>query len=174
MSTCILAAFLLFLSTVRVAVVHGCPAAQEDESLLLTKAINDERESRGLPRLTVSNTLIDVAQKHVLNLEPYSPITDLPCGMHSWEANLPGDDWSHDACCYSEIICAQPTKPRKSPRIGAAGGCDPVNFRGYEISYWTSQAGGWGGAIAGWLGSPGHKAVMLTEGSWANLKMVGM
>jgi len=165
MGTCILVAFLLFLSSVPV-LVHGCPAGQWTASLDLTHAINDERESRGLPRLTVSNTLIDVAQKHVLNLEPYSPFTDLPCGMHSWKDNL--------ACCYSgqNLGCSADKTKELTANWNVANGCHPVTFRGYEISYWTS-AGGWNGAINGWLNSSGHKAVMLTEGSWANLKMIG-
>ena len=78
---------------------HACPSAEQPwaASLALTRAVNDERALRhNLPRLTVSRTLIDVAQKHVRNLEQF-PFADRPCGsMHSWFANglTEEHDWS--------------------------------------------------------------------------------
>lgn len=161
------AVFFLFSSQIDPAI--GCPLNGWSDSDRLTEAVNDARQENGLPRLTVSPTLVHVAQTHIRNLD-LGGLPSSPCNLHSW--NPPQSGESHSECCYTadhveaECMWAKPEELTED----WSGDCQQVTFDGFEISY----GGSWEGAVNSWLSSQGHRAVMLTQGTWSGLNMIGM
>lgn len=129
------------------------PTADE---LKLYRLIMRYRASRGLSQIPLSSSLMHVAQVHARDLTDNRPASG-GCNMHSWSGK---GSWT--ACCYTpdhrQAACMW-NKPRE---------LTPYTGNGYEISH-----GMWGasitaeGALRGWQGSPGHNAVILSEGKWS-------
>ena len=125
----------------------------EEEKLY--SLIMEYRKEKGLPSIPLSKSLTKVAQAHVKDLHQNRPNQNA-CNMHSWSSN---GDWS--SCCYTadhaKAQCMW-DKPREM-----------TNYKGngYEIAY-----GAYGmnatasGALAGWINSSGHHAVMINQGIW--------
>jgi len=117
--------------------------------------IMEHRKEKGLPSIPLSTSLTKVAQAHVKDLHQNRPNQNA-CNMHSWSSN---GNWS--SCCYTadhaQAKCMW-DKPRELTNYTG---------NGYEIAY-----GAYGfdatasGALAGWISSPGHHAVMINQGIW--------
>ena len=126
---------------------------QEEKKLY--SLIMEYRKEKGLPTIPISTSLTKVAQAHVKDLYINKPNQNA-CNLHSWSSN---GAWS--SCCYTsdhakaECMWA---KPREMTNYTG---------NGYEIAY-----GAYGmdatasGALAGWIGSPGHHAVLINQGVW--------
>jgi len=127
-------------------------AAEEEKLYTL---IMDYRKGKGLPFIPLSSSLTKVAQAHVKDLHLNKPDKN-DCNMHSWSSK---GAWS--SCCYTddhaEAECMW-DKPREMT---------DYEGNGYEIAYGSyGMDASASGAIAGWVGSPGHLAVMINQGIW--------
>ena len=145
--------FLFFLLFVMCSELAPKQLTAEEEKLY--SLIMEYRKGKGLPSIPLSSSLTKVAQAHVKDLHQNRPNQNA-CNMHSWSSN---GDWS--SCCYTadhaKAQCMW-DKPREM-----------TNYKGngYEIAY-----GAYGmnatasGALAGWISSSGHHAVMINQGIW--------
>jgi len=155
----------------------------EATGIALANAVNDARAARGLDRLPISVSLSKVAWHHAhqASCQPYAgeaaeigPRSDFckrGCNLHSWDS-AQGAAWN--PCCYSG-----------NPNFPGDGGPQCIwnkpkeiteyQGMGYEVSY--------GGGrkpiphtktVEAWLKSPGHRKVILSEGSWErNTRFIG-
>jgi hypothetical protein len=97
---------------------------------------------------------MDVSARHVQDLVAHRPDVG-ECSLHSWSAFGP---WS--PVCYigdEPSLAAMWSKPWEIARYPGEG---------YEIAYWHSQAATSTNALAAWVGSPGHNAVILEQEGW--------
>ena len=125
------------------------------EEKALYDLIMAERAKAGLGSIALSKDLTLVAGRHATDsyYNIFKTGLALPEGanLHSWS----------DAPYYSDH--SQPAVMWDAPeRLGT-----DYATAGYEISaagYTTIE-----GALAGWLGSPGHRSVILNEGIWEGL-----
>lgn len=140
--------------------------------LELTRLLNDHRAAYGLPSVPSSVSLTQVAQAHVVDLHENRPDsgTDsrgLPCTLQSWSDK---GIWS-PVCYTSDHAYAEGmwNKPRE-----ITGNRYPGN--GYEIAFSTSpgQPATATEAIASWISSPEHNAVLLEQGVWAGTNWSAM
>jgi hypothetical protein len=112
------------------------------------------RASAGLPSIPRCRGLDIVAETHVADLQDGNPSG--ACNMHSWQRS---PKWS--GCCYTGDHAQASCMWNKPRELSGYRG------NGYEIAH-----GAWGanvtprGAVQGWLGSPGHRDVMLNAGQW--------
>lgn len=125
----------------------------EEEKLY--SQIMDYRKDKGLPTIPISTSLTKVAQAHVKDLHLNKPNQNA-CNLHSWSSN---GDWS--SCCYTsdhaKAECMW-SKPREMTNYTG---------NGYEIAYAAyGMDATASGALAGWIGSPGHHAVLINQGVW--------
>jgi uncharacterized protein YkwD len=115
--------------------------------------VNNYRRENGLPPVPLSKSLSHVARLHAQDLASNPP--QGACNLHSWS-----DDGPWAACCYTDdhtgAICAQ-SKPEELTRYGA---------RGYENAY--SGTSSPDAALRSWKNSPGHNALLLNQGTWAD------
>lgn len=123
-----------------------------EEEQEIYDAIMVERQKVGLPIIPVSPSLTKVARAHVLDsFHHRSAIGD--CNLHSWSDQ---GDWT--PCCYTSDHAATQCMWNKPREIAGFQGA------GYEIS-----AASWNGRlepVGMWMGSPGHRSVMLNENGW--------
>ena len=140
-----------------------------NKEAMLYYLVNEYRESLGLPKLSLSRSLTQVARTHVADSNAYSPENQVDArgiqgNLHSWSGN---GSWTPVVYTsdhyYASLMWS---KPRE---LTAYSG------NGYEISAGTS---GYSmtpeKALDLWKGSSGHNAVMTTSGSWAMLKTMGV
>lgn len=134
------------------------PSSCSADALTLIDLLNEYRAESGLAPIPASNSLCAVGDLHVQDLATEAPHASASCNLHSWS-----DAGAWSGCCYTADHAAAQCmwdKPRELTEY-------PGN--GYE------NAAGGGGALGPtealdlWKGSPGHNAVMLNEGTWANL-----
>lgn len=113
--------------------------------------IMTERAAVGQPSIPLSPSLMKVARAHATDsANHYASLPDT-CNLHSWSDQ---GDW--EACCYTSnhanAACMW-SKPKEVSNFDA---------QGYEISAWGTPT--LQNAVAGWMNSPPHKAVLLNEG----------
>ena len=118
------------------------------EELELYNLIMDYRQSHGLERIPLSNSLTIVAQTHCKDLANNKPDLKAQCNAHSWSAN---GKWS--SCCYTsdhkEAACMwnKPNELTSYQGYGfeiAVGSSDPqfdnyVMTPEYAISSWKGS-----------------------------------
>jgi uncharacterized protein YkwD len=135
----------------------SCLAPAEVE---LGGLVNDYRTAHGLPPVTLSISLSQVAQWHVIDLKTHQPDTGtdargLACNLHSWS-----DQGYWTPACYT-FDHAYPEgmwfKPREITRNRYMG-------YGFENAAWGY--GSPAAALEGWKNSPGHAQVILEQGPW--------
>lgn len=121
----------------------------------LVDAINAVRDGHGLSPVRASNSLCRVAQIHSEDLADHQPHQEPGCNLHSWSDQ---GDWT--PCCYTDDHAQAGCMWMKPTEL------TDYTSTGYEISaagYPTAEA-----AVDGWMGSPGHRAVMLNESGWSD------
>lgn len=128
------------------------------DALELIDLLNAYRAENGLGSIPASSSLCRVGDLHVQDLVAEAPHTVANCNLHSWSDAGP---WS--GCCYTPDHAAAQCmwdKPRELTDY-------PGN--GYENAAGGGSSLGPAEALDLWKGSSGHNAVMLNEGTWANL-----
>lgn len=163
-STILLAGLLALAANDSPAEQPGTCVSGEEAQLM--RSINDYRAANGKASVAWSKSLTTVAQWHVLDATTNAAtvFTD-SCNLHSWSAWQPSL-WN--AVCYTadhanaSLMWGKPKEITKN--IYRANGYE-IGGRGY-----TSVAD----VLAGWQGSPGHNAVLLSQGNWANLTFKAM
>ena len=139
----------------------------EKEAKLYYK-INAYRESLGLPKLSFSKSLTEVARAHVRDSNTYTPENQVDSrgeqgNLHSWSGN---GSWTRlvytDDHHYGNGMWS---KPREITNYTG---------NGYEISSWSSGVISPDKALNLWKNSPGHNQVMSTQGMWSDLKTMGV
>lgn len=114
----------------------------------------EERAEVGLPSVPPSAALFAVARAHANDsAEHGTGLNDERCNLHSWSEH---GDWS--ACCYTSDHAQASCMWSKPAEIAG------FQSDGYEISAWST--GYDSDPVAQWMGSAGHRSVMLNEGSW--------
>ncbi len=134
------------------------PAACSADALTLIDLLNDYRAENGLGAIPASSSLCVVGDLHVEDLQTEAPHAVGNCNLHSWS-----DAGAWSACCYTPDHAAAQCMWDK-----------PRELTDYPGNGYENAAGGGGSldpaqALELWKGSPGHNAVMLNEGTWANL-----
>ena len=130
--------------------------------------INAYRESLGLPKLSFSKSLTEVARAHVRDSNTYTPENQVDSrgeqgNLHSWSGNgswtclVYTDDHHYGNGMWS--------KPREITNYTG---------NGYEISAKYSGMISPETALNLWKNSPGHNQVMSTQGMWSDLKTMGV
>jgi len=132
----------------------GCTA----DALTLIDLLNEYRAENGLGSIPASSSLCTVGDLHVQDLATEAPHTAANCNLHSWS-----DAGAWSGCCYTPDHAAAQCMWDK-----------PRELTDYPGNGYENAAGGGGSlgpaeALELWKGSPGHNAVMLNEGTWANL-----
>lgn len=138
------------------------------EEVQLARMVNEYRTSLGLPAVTLSSSLSQVARLHATDASANYRLSKT-CNMHSWS-----DQGSWRGCCYSpnhsDMDCMQ-LKPKELTSYPG---------RGYEISYmrWWDDGSpapvNAQDALAGWKRSPGHHQVMVNQGIWKQVNWQAM
>lgn len=138
--------------------VPGVFAPISADELRLYELIMTERRKAGLHAIPLSPVLTSVARAHVWD-STTSPASG-SCNMHSWTT----DTGAWEPFCYTSDH-AQMRKMHAMPQV-------LFDFRadGYENSAWGSPSTNPDRAIAGWMGSSGHRSVILNEGIWADME----
>ena len=130
--------------------------------------INAYRESLGLPKLSFSKSLTEVARAHVRDSNAYTPENQVDSrgkrgNLHSWSEN---GSWTRlvytDDHNYANGMWSKPS--------------EITNYtgNGYEISSWSSGTISPERALNLWKNSPGHNSIMTTQGSWSFIKTMGV
>ncbi len=132
---------------------EGCSV----EALLLIDGLNSYRAENGLDPIPASSSMCTVGDVHAVDLAEQGPHTSEECNLHSWS-----DAGTWSACCYTPDHAAAQCMWDK-----------PRELTDYPGNGFENAAGGGGSlgpleALELWKGSPGHNAVMLNEGTWAD------
>jgi len=139
----------------------------EKEAKLYYK-INAYRESLGLPKLSFSKSLTEVARAHVRDSNTYTPENQVDSrgikgNLHSWSAN---GSWTPVVYTSDHhYMYDMWSKPREITNYTG---------NGYEISAKYSGMISPETALNLWKNSPGHNQVMSTQGMWSDLKTMGV
>ena len=150
--------FLLSLFTLITTTASALNVTLSAEEKLLYNLVNEYRAQNGLSAIPLSNSLTYVAQTHVKDLHN-SPPTGV-CNMHSWSQN---ETWS--SCCYtSDHAKAQCMWDKPRELTNYSGNGFENAFGGSDGYIATAQD-----ALKGWKHSQGHNAVILNQGTWANI-----
>ena len=135
-------------------------AFSQNISLEEQKLYNDIMEYRrimGLSSIPLSGSLTFVAQTHVKDLQT-SKLENKSCNLHSWSSN---GTWT--SCCYTDDHAKASCMWNKPSELTSYKG------NGYEIAHGVYGASVTAeSALNGWKGSPGHNAVIINEGIWAD------
>ena len=130
--------------------------------------INAYRESLGLPKLSFSKSLTEVARAHVSDSNAYTPENQVDSrgvqgNLHSWSGN---GSWTRLVYTGDHSYAnGMWSKPREITNYTG---------NGYEIS---SKYGGMISpetALGLWKNSSAHNEVMITGGMWSDLKTMGV
>ena len=129
--------------------------------------INAYRESLGLPKLSFSKSLTEVARAHVRDSNTYTPENQVDSrgikgNLHSWSGN---GIWTPVVYTSDhEYQDKMWSKPREITNYTGNG--YEISASGRRISPET--------ALDLWKDSPGHNQVMATTGMWSDLKTMGV
>lgn len=139
----------------------------EDEKEL-ARLINKYREALGLKPFIISRSLSTVARTHVIDSNKYTPENGvdnrgIKCNLHSWSEN---GSWS-SVCYTSDHQYSQQMweKPRE---------LTTYKGNGYEISAFSSRGISPSTALNLWQKSTGHNNVLIGDGSWSSLTVMGV
>ena len=134
--------------------------------------INAYRESLGLPKLSFSKSLTEVARAHVRDSNTYTPENQVDSrgikgNLHSWSGN---GIWTPVVYTSDhEYQDKMWSKPREITNYTG---------NGYEISSWSSGMISPERALNLWKNSPGHNSIMTTQitgdADWSDLKTMGV
>ena len=130
--------------------------------------INAYRESLGLQKLSFSKSLTIVARTHVADSNAYTPenMSDsrgIKGNLHSWSNH---GSWTPVVYTSDHQYAANMwSKPRELTSYTGDG---------YEISSYASGNITPEGALDLWKHSSAHNQVMTTQGSWSDLKTMGV
>ena len=130
--------------------------------------INAYRESLGLPKLSFSKSLTEVARAHVRDSNTYTPENQVDSrgirgNLHSWSGN---GSWTR--LVYTgdpDYANGMWSKPREITNYTG---------NGYEISSKYSGMISPETAFGLWKNSSEHNEVMITSGMWSDLKTMGV
>lgn len=136
----------------------SAPAGCSADAVTLIELLNDYRAENALGPISASSSLCTVGDLHVQDLAAEAPHTVANCNLHSWS-----DAGAWSGCCYTPDHAAAQCMWDK-----------PRELTDYPGNGYENAAGGGGSlgpaeALELWKSSPGHNAVMLNEGTWANL-----
>lgn len=137
------------------------------EEAALVQLVNDYRVQNGKPALPASRWLVTTGQWHVWDRIANPSAVGGVCNPHSWSGARP-DLWQ--AVCYT-VDHAQATQMWAKPRqisLGAYTG------NGFENSADSGAPMTAAQALSQWQGSPGHRDVILNQGSWAGISFGGL
>lgn len=129
--------------------------------------INAYRESLGLPKLSFSKSLTEVARAHVRDSNTYTPENQVDSrgikgNLHSWSAN---GSWTPVVYTSDHhYMYDMWSKPREITNYTGNG--YEISASGRRISPET--------ALDLWKDSSGHNQVMATQGMWSDLKTMGV
>ena len=134
--------------------------------------INAYRESLGLPKLSFSKSLTEVARAHVRDSNTYTPENQVDSrgvqgNLHSWSGN---GSWTPVVYTSDHYYMYDMwSKPREITNYTG---------NGYEISSWSSGMISPERALNLWKNSPGHNSIMTTQRTdyvdWSDLKTMGV
>lgn len=134
--------------------------------------INAYRESLGLPKLSFSKSLTEVARAHVRDSNTYTPENQVDSrgiqgNLHSWSGN---GSWTPVVYTSDHhYMYDMWSKPREITNYTG---------NGYEISSWSSGMISPERALNLWKNSPGHNSIMTTQitgdADWSDLKTMGV
>ena len=134
--------------------------------------INAYRESLGLPKLSFSKSLTEVARAHVRDSNTYTPENQVDSrgirgNLHSWSGN---GSWTRLVYTNDHHYGnGMWSKPREITNYTG---------NGYEISSWSSGMISPERALNLWKNSPGHNSIMTTQrtdyADWSDLKTMGV
>ena len=134
--------------------------------------INAYRESLGLPKLSFSKSLTEVARAHVRDSNTYTPENQVDSrgmqgNLHSWSAN---GSWTPVVYTSDHhYMYDMWSKPREITNYTG---------NGYEISSWSSGMISPERALNLWKNSQGHNSIMTTQitgdADWSDLKTMGV
>lgn len=146
---------LLIFAIVQLGAVSPVFETPVPEEIKLHALINQYRVSKGLAPIRLSKSLTYVAGIHAGDLGKNTPSGS--CNMHSWSG-----DGAWSSCCYTgdhaKASCMW-NKPRELTDY-------PGN--GYECSSMYSAGITADEALSSWKGSPGHNAVIISQGIWSS------
>lgn len=129
----------------------------------LAQLVNQYRVAHGKAPLQITPTLSAVAGAHVYDLLANPGTVGAGCNLHSWSTGSP--DWS--GCCYDDNGTQASCMWVKPGELASAAGFPRYSGRGFEITY-----RGWFATpemvIDFFDSSPGHKAVLLNQGTWGS------
>lgn len=129
--------------------------------------INAYRESLGLPKLSFSKSLTEVARAHVRDSNTYTPENQVDSrgirgNLHSWSGN---GSWTPVVYTSDHhYMYDMWSKPREITNYTGNG--YEISASGRRISPET--------ALDLWKNSPGHNQVMSAQGMWSDLKTMGV
>jgi uncharacterized protein YkwD len=113
------------------------------------------RAEKGLPSIPLSRALTVVAHTHVTDLRNNHPATGA-CNLHSWSAK---GSWTP--------VCYTPDHAHATEMWSKPSELTGYKDNGYEIAYYETGSGPTArSALDGWMGSPGHNAVIVNEDIW--------
>ena len=130
--------------------------------------INAYRESLGLPKLSFSKSLTEVATAHVRDSNAYTPENQIDSrgmqgNLHSWSGN---GSWTRLVYTRDHNYAnGMWSKPREITNYTG---------NGYEISAQYSGLISPETAFGLWKNSSAHNEVMITSGMWSDLKTMGV
>ena len=134
--------------------------------------INAYRESLGLPKLSFSKSLTEVARAHVRDSNTYTPENQVDSrgikgNLHSWSGN---GSWTPVVYTSDHYYMYDMwSKPREITNYTG---------NGYEISSWSSGMISPERALNLWKNSQGHNSIMTTQitgdADWSDLKTMGV
>lgn len=134
--------------------------------------INAYRESLGLPKLSFSKSLTEVARAHVRDSNTYTPENQVDSrgiqgNLHSWSGN---GSWTPVVYTSDHhYMYDMWSKPREITNYTG---------NGYEISSWSSGMISPERALNLWKNSQGHNSIMTTQitgdADWSDLKTMGV
>ena len=134
--------------------------------------INAYRESLGLPKLSFSKSLTEVARAHVRDSNTYTPENQVDSrgikgNLHSWSGN---GSWTPVVYTSDHYYMYDMwSKPREITNYTG---------NGYEISSWSSGMISPERALNLCKNSPGHNSIMTTQitgdADWSDLKTMGV
>jgi hypothetical protein len=142
----------------RIVAEHGRAPVELNAEAEIAARINALRIARGLPAIASSASLNLVARAHAGDLLLNRPDQG-GCNVHSWSD---AGDWT--PVCYTPDHSGAQAMWSKPEEL--TGGAYPG--RGFEIA-WRGPFGrvSPASAVAGWLESGAHAAVLVEDGAWA-------
>ena len=161
-------AYLSFQTEHRVLDVEA--AELYPEEMELAALINAYRIERGLEPFEVSRSLTKVARAHVNDSNAHRPergqdARGVDCNLHSWSDQ---GDWT-PVCYTSDHEYAEKMWNKPAEITGGL-----YQGSGFEISTWRSSGMTAEGALTSWQGSPPHHNVIIGDGWWSNLTVMGV